>query len=154
VSLEFFSRCVGNGVNQRVELAVSFFQGREQAVDVFVLGDITHVAFGTGQGEDEVSRFLLQPRVLVRNGKLHAGGVQSLCNGPGDRALVGDSEDYGSTALQVKGHGCSLEWERISAERVICYGDTEALRKIEKLSLSFLRVGACSELCRDRKSVV
>jgi hypothetical protein len=40
--------------------------------------------------------------------------VQSLGDGPGDRALVGDSENDSIATLQVRGHEYSLEWERIT----------------------------------------
>src|SRR5258708_27068029 len=98
-----------------MQFSMAFLESGEQALDVFVLGDIAHVGLRSWQGENEVLGFQFQPLVLIGDGELHAGGVESLCDGPGDRALVGDSEDDGVTALQVRGHECSLEWERISA---------------------------------------
>src|SRR5271168_1786156 len=103
-------------MHQRMQLAVTFFEGGEEAVDFFVFADVAHEAFGSGQGEDEVSGFLLQALVLVGDGELHAGGVQSLSDGPGNRAFVSDSEDDGVAALEVSGHWCSLEGERITAK--------------------------------------
>ena len=115
VSFQFVGGSVGDGVHQRVQLAVALFERGEEAVDFFVFADVAHVSFGAGQREDEILGFLLQALVLVGDGQLHAGGVQSLGDRPGDGALVGDSEDDGVAALQVREHECSLEWERISA---------------------------------------
>ncbi len=100
-----------------MQLAVALFQRGEEAVDFFVFADIAHVAFSARQGQDEVFRFLFQAFVLVGDGELHARSVQSLRDGPGDGALVGDSENDSVTALQVRGHECSLEWERITGGR-------------------------------------
>src|SRR5580700_4928925 len=112
-------------MHQRVQLAVALFERGEETGNFFVFADVAHVAFGAGQGEDQVSGFLLQALVLVGDGELHARGVQSLSDRPGDRALVGDSEDDGITALQVSGHEGSLEWERITAGRFNYHGGTE-----------------------------
>ena len=86
-------------MDERVQLAVAFFECGEKAVDLFVFADVAHVGFGAGEREDQIFGFLLQTLVLVGDGELHAGGVKSLGDGPGDRALVGDSEDDGVTAL-------------------------------------------------------
>src|SRR3982074_3372537 len=105
-------------MNQRMQLAVALFQRGEEAVKVFVFGNIAHVSFGAGKGQDEILRFLLQPLILVGDGQLNAGGVQSLGNRPGDGALVRDPEDNGVAALKVREHGFSLEGERITVDGV------------------------------------
>src|SRR5208282_5612173 len=99
VALEFVGGGVGDRVHQRVQFAVAFFERGEEAGDVVVFRYVAHIGFGAGQGENEVPGFLLQALVLVGNGQLHAGGVQSLGDGPGNRTLVGDSEDDAGTAL-------------------------------------------------------
>ena len=99
IAFEFVGGSVGHGVHERVQLAVPLFQGGEEAVDFIVFAYVAHVGFGAGQRENEIFGFLLQTLVLVGDGELHAGGVKSLGDGPGDRALVGDSEDDAVTAL-------------------------------------------------------
>jgi hypothetical protein len=93
VSFEFVGGSVGDGMHQRVQLAVALFECDEEAVDFFVFADVAHVGFRAGEGENQVFGFLLQALVLVGDGELHAGGVQSLSDRPGDRAFIGDSED-------------------------------------------------------------
>src|SRR5208283_2062477 len=101
VSFEFVGGSVGDRVHQRVQLAVALLESGEETCNFFVFGNVAHVGFGAGQRKNEIFRFLLQTHVLVSDGELHAGGVQSLGDGPCNRALVGDSEDDGNTALQV-----------------------------------------------------
>jgi hypothetical protein len=69
-------------MHQRVQLPVTLFQCCEEAVDLFIFADVAHIGFSAGKREDEVFRFLLQTLVLVGDGKLHAGGVQSLSDRP------------------------------------------------------------------------
>ena len=97
-----------------MQFAVAFFQSGEEAGDFFVFRDIAHIGFGAGQRENEIFGFLLQAFILIGDGEFHAGGVQSLGDGPCDGAFVGDSEDDGGAALQVSGHVGSWERERIT----------------------------------------
>src|SRR5215472_225687 len=108
VSLQFLGGGISDRVYQRMQIAVLRFQLFEEASDVFVFGDVAHIAFGARKRQDEILRFLLEALILIRNGKLHAGGMQSLSDRPGDRAFVRNSEDNGVLALQISRHSVSL----------------------------------------------
>ncbi len=118
ISLKLVGGGVSDRMDQRMQLAVALLQRGEETVNVFIFRNITHVRFGAGKGQDEIFCFLLQPLILVGDGQLNAGGVQSLGNRPGDGALVRDPEDNGVAALKVRGHGFSLEWESITVDGV------------------------------------
>ncbi len=117
LALQFFRGSVSDRVHKRMQLAVALVERGEEAADLLVFRHVAHVGFGAGQGQDQILRFLFQALVLVGDGQLHAGGVQSLGDGPRDGTLVGDSENYGVTALQVCRHGCSLGMGKNNSRR-------------------------------------
>ena len=117
IASQFFRRRVRDRVNHGMQLAIALFETREQALDIFIFRNIAHKPFCSRKRQNQVSRFLLQALVLIGNGQLHAGRVQSLRNGPRDRTLVRDSEHNGSTALEIRGHVGSLGMEKNSRHR-------------------------------------
>ena len=91
-------------MNENVQLAVSVFQLRENAGDVIVLGNVAHKSLGAGKRKDEIFGFLFETLVLVGDGQFCSGGMQTLCDGPGDAAFIGDSEDDGHAAFEAERH--------------------------------------------------
>ena len=87
-----------------MQLAATVFELREHPRNVFVLRNITHESLGAGKGQDQVFGFLLQPLVLISDRQLGACLMQSLCNGPRDAALIGDSKDDGHAAFETERH--------------------------------------------------
>ena len=72
----------------------------EQASDLGVIGNVALEALRAGQRFDQVLGLQRQPLVLVGEGQARTGRVQLLRDGPGDAALVGDSEDNRGTSFE------------------------------------------------------
>src|ERR1700758_1532382 len=128
LSCQFSCGGESNTVHKDVELAITLFELCKRAGDFFILGDVAHEALSSGKRIDQIFGFLGEALVLVRQGQVHAGGVQALRDRPGNRSFVGNAKDDGVPAFEVVGHVGLLdevELERITASscelRIVSY---------------------------------
>ena len=62
-------------------------------IDLFVARDVALEALGPRQIGNQVRGFLRQPLVLVGDSQAHTRAMQLFGNGPGNTALVGNTEN-------------------------------------------------------------
>src|SRR6266446_3278495 len=106
-ALQIFPLSERHRVYEDVERAGLAPEGREDAGDLGVGGDVARIKQRAGKRAGQRYDVLLQPVALVREGESHPGGRERLSDGPGDRALVGDAEDDPRLAVQEL-HGPSV----------------------------------------------
>ena len=98
----------GHGVNEGMDLAVVLLADLlEDPGDLLVLGDVALESVRAGQAADHLFGILPKAFVLIGDCDLRAFGVQFLGDGPGDTALVGQTEDNGHAPLQAICHLCA-----------------------------------------------
>src|SRR5439155_17616322 len=68
-------------------------EGREDAGDLGVGGDVARIEQGARKRAGELFDVLLQPVALVREGESHPGGRERLSDGQADPAHVGNAEE-------------------------------------------------------------
>src|SRR5580658_8013501 len=121
---------------QHMEFPVAGFQLFEKLRDFFVLRNIAHESLCARKRENQVFRLHLHALVLISDGEVRPCRVQSLGNCPGDRALVGHSEDDRCTTLQVLKHSWNLRGKRKNTSILnLCAADT----LVHMVGYSYLR---------------
>ena len=98
----------GHGVNEGVNLTVVLLADLlKDSGDLLVLGDVALESLRAGQAADHLFGILPKALVLICDCDLRALGVQFLGDGPGDTALVGQTENNGHAPLQAICHLCA-----------------------------------------------
>src|SRR5262249_24597439 len=106
----------GNGVHEKIERAPFRFNRRESRVDSIRFG---YVAVADHQPAYLFSQWfdpLLQRLALISESELGALPMASLCDTPGERAVVGDTQDQAALAAQET-RGFRHDLPRCSADR-------------------------------------
>ena len=100
VVLHVLARGEGDGVDERVEASEFLADLGEDRVDLAVDGDVARQQQRVGHRRGQRLDTLLQPLALVGEGEAHPLARERLRDGPGDGALVGDTEDDAGTTFE------------------------------------------------------
>src|SRR5512141_2420832 len=107
IVLQSFRWSVGDAVYENIEFAVAGLQFLEHLLDVAVIGHVALKRLGAGKGYDEILGFESHALVLVHDGQLRTGFLQTLRNAPRNAALVRDAKNGSNFSFEINGHSFS-----------------------------------------------
>src|SRR5207248_11552254 len=100
------------------DLFIARAQGREELLNLFVASNVAAKRLSARKFFDQPLGFLFQAFILISNGQLHAGCLQLLRDRPRNAALIGDSKDNRSAALEIDHVRSFAKPHRIAEEAI------------------------------------